>query len=41
MKRMLRIDWDTVRRIIKRVCADELDPDRLAHLYDIGIDEVS
>jgi transposase len=41
IKRMLRIDWDTVGRIIKRFCADELDPDRLEHLYDIGIDEVS
>ncbi|HEX5926733.1 MAG TPA: transposase [Baekduia sp.] len=39
--RLLRIDWDTVGRIIARVCADELDPDRLAELYDIGIDEVS
>lgn len=39
--RVLRIDWDTVGRIIKRVCADELDPDRLEQLYDIGIDEVS
>ena len=41
VKRLLRIDWDTVGRIIKRVCADELDPDRLEHLYNIGIDEVS
>ena len=41
IKAMLRIDWDTVGRIVKRVCDDELDPDRLAHLYDIGIDEVS
>ena len=40
IKRMLRIDWDTVGRIIKRVCDDELDPDRLDELYDIGIDEV-
>jgi transposase len=39
--RMLRIDWDTVGRIIKRVCADELDPDRLEDLFEIGIDEVS
>jgi transposase len=39
--RMLRIDWDTVGRIIKRVCADELDPGRLNDLFDIGIDEVS
>ena len=41
IKRMLRIDWDTVGRIIKRVCDDELDPDRLSDLYEIGIDEVS
>ena len=41
IKRMLRIDWDTVGRIIKRVCDDELDPGRLDDLYDIGIDEVS
>lgn len=39
--RMLRIDWDTVGRIVERVCADELDPDRLQDLYDIGVDEVS
>ena len=39
--RLLRIDWDTVGRIITRVCADELDPDRLTALFDIGIDEVS
>jgi transposase len=38
IKRMLRIDWDTVGRVIKRVCDDELDPDRLDDLYDIGID---
>jgi transposase len=41
IKRMLRIDWDTVGRIVKRVCDDELDPDRLNGLFDIGIDEVS
>jgi transposase len=41
VKRLVRIDWDTVGRIITRVCADELDPDRLNDLYDIGIDEVS
>ena len=41
IKRMLRIDWDTVGRIIKRVCDDELDPDRLEDLFDVGIDEVS
>jgi transposase len=39
--RLLRIDWDTVGRIVARVCADELDPDRLCDLFDIGVDEVS
>ena len=41
VKRLLRIDWDTIGRIVARVCADELDPDRLNGLFDIGIDEVS
>ena len=41
VKRLVRIDWDTIGRIIARVCADELDPGRLSDLYDIGIDEVS
>jgi transposase len=41
IKRMLRIDWDTVGRIVKRVCDDELDPGRLNNLFEIGIDEVS
>jgi transposase len=31
----------TVGRIIQCVTADELDPDRLENLYEIGIDEVS
>jgi transposase len=39
--RLVRIDWDTVGRIISRVCAEELDPDRLHNLFEIGIDEVS
>ena len=41
IKRMLRIDWDTVGRIVKRVCDAELDAGRLNDLYDIGVDEVS
>ena len=41
IRRMLRVDWDTVGRIIKRVCDDELDPGRLDGLFEIGIDEVS
>lgn len=39
--RQLRIHWRTVGRIVQRVCADELDPDRLDGLFEIGIDEVS
>jgi transposase len=39
--RLVRIDWGTVGRIIARVCADELDPDRLENLFEIGVDEVS
>ena len=30
IRRLLRVDWDTVGRVITRVCADELDPDRLS-----------
>lgn len=41
IRRMVRIDWDTVGRIIARVCADELDPDRLHNLFEIGVDEVA
>jgi len=41
IRRLVRIDWDTVGRIISRVCADELDPARLHNLFEIGIDEVS
>jgi transposase len=41
IRRMVRIDWDTVGRIISRVCGDQLDPDRLHNLFEIGIDEVS
>ena len=41
IKRLVRVDWDTVGRIISRVCAEELDPDRLHNLFEIGIDEVS
>ncbi len=39
--RLVRINWRTVGRIIERVSRDELDPDRLNDLFDIGIDEVS
>ena len=39
--RLVRIDWDTVGRIITRVMGDALDPDRLEQLFEIGVDEVS
>jgi len=39
--RLVRIDWDTVGRIVERVSRDELDPDRLDGLFELGIDEVS
>ena len=39
--RLVRIDWDTVGRIIARVMEDSLDPDRLEGLFEIGVDEVS
>lgn len=41
LARLVRIDWDTVGRIIQRVVATELDPDRLNKLFTIGVDEVS
>lgn len=39
--RLVRIDWDTVGRIITRVSAEKLDPHRLDGLGAIGADEVS
>ena len=39
--RLVRIDWDSVGRIITRVMATGLDPSRLDGLFEIGVDEVS
>jgi len=39
--RLVRIDWDTVGRVITRVMDTGLDPARLENLFDIGVDEVS
>jgi Helix-turn-helix domain of transposase family ISL3 len=39
--RLVRIDWDTVGRILTGVMADRLDPNRLEPLFEIGVDEVS
>ena len=39
--RLVRIDWDTTGRIIERVMATGLDPNRLDKLFTVGVDEVS
>jgi transposase len=39
--RLVRIDWETVGRIIRRVGDERLDRDRLNDLFEIAIDEVS
>lgn len=39
--RLVRIDWDTAGRIIERVMATGLDPNRLDNLFVCGADEVS
>ena len=41
VSRLLRVDWETVGRIVERVVADHLDPERLAGLVMIGVDDVS
>jgi transposase len=41
IRRLVRVDWDSVGRIIERVMATELDPARLDGLFSIGVDEVS
>ena len=41
LRRLVRIDWDTTGRIIERVMADGLDPNRLDNLFVAGVDEVS
>jgi transposase len=41
ISRLVRINWRTVGRIIARVADDELDPDRLQELFEIGLDEIS
>jgi len=41
IRRLVRVDWDTVGRICERVVSTELDDDRLAGLVTIGVDEIS
>lgn len=39
--RLVRVDWQTIERIIKRVGEELLDSDRLAGLFELSIDEVA
>jgi transposase len=39
--RLVRIDWQTVGRIIERVGDERLDGDRLDNLFEVSIDEVA
>ena len=39
--RLVRIDWQTVGRIISRVADEQLDERRLDDLFEIGIDEIA
>jgi transposase len=39
--RLVRIDWETVGRIIKRVGDELLPADRLSDLFEISLDEVA
>ena len=41
LARLVRVDWDTTGRILERVVATELDPNRLDRLFSVGVDEVS
>jgi transposase len=38
---LMRVDWETVGRIVERVVADKLAAERLQRLVLIGVDEVS
>jgi transposase len=40
-RRLTRIDWQTVGRIVQRVGDELLDGDRLSDLFEISIDEVA
>jgi transposase len=39
--RLLRMSWEAVDRIVRRVVADHLDDTRLDDLFRIGVDEIS
>lgn len=38
---LMRVSWEGVTSIVKRVVADHLNNDRLNNLYRIGVDEIS
>lgn len=41
VSKFCRVAWRTVGAMCSRVAAEKLDPDRLAGLVDIGVDEIS
>ena len=41
VRRLMRIAWESVGKILERVVADKLDQGRLDGLVQIGVDEVS
>jgi transposase len=41
ISRLVRVDWQTVGRVVTRVAGEQLDKSRLDDLFDIGIDEVA
>ena len=41
ISRLVRVDWQTVGRVVARVCDEQLDERRLDDLFDIGIDEIA
>jgi transposase len=38
---LLRVSWEAVDHIVRRVVADNLDTERLENLYRVGVDEIS
>jgi len=41
ISRLVGVDWQTVGRVVARVCDEQLDERRLDDLFDIGIDEIA
>jgi transposase len=39
--RLLRVSWETVHQVVRRVVADHLDDSRLEGIFNLGVDEIS